>query len=86
LSVQNFATQGDALTGSSIGFSNQLQTFASGANNELFDSKTRFELSTASSGVLPQTINDFLIINECNKAFSSKFSSCFSNISLFIKK
>jgi hypothetical protein len=30
--------------------------------------------------------NSFLIINECHKVFSSKFYSCFFNISLFVGK
>ena len=86
LSVQGAAGESVALTGSAASFSNQLQTFTSLVNNELVESKARFESSTSTSAVSPQTITDFLIINECNKAFSSKFYSCFFNISLFVKK
>jgi hypothetical protein len=86
LSVQGATGESVALTGSSASFSNQLQTFTSLVNNELLESKTRFETSTSTSAASPLPITDFLIINECNKAFSSKFYSCFFNISLFVKK
>ncbi len=86
LSVQGTAGESIALTTSSAIFNDQLQTFTSLVNNGLLENKTRFETSTSSPAVSSQTITDFLIINECNKSFSSKFYSCFSSISLFAKK
>ena len=78
LSVQGSGAQGVAVTGSLTGFNTQVQTLDKELNSELLGA-TQFGVSTE----FP--FQEFLITNERNKNFSSKFYSCFLGISLFSK-
>jgi hypothetical protein len=88
LSAQSLTTDSIAISNSSVGFNNHLQSFTALVTNEVTNSKINFDelYSRFSSPSLFWKSGLFsIIINERHKAFLSKFYSSLFDISLFAR-